>query len=275
MSARDWDEIPYTDRFNPNLPWGYWLVAQGELDGYPPLTDHTGQTWGSVREYFWEERLGMAAIPRSDTRNQELEFMLATLVSLDRRVIYTEERAVDLFGSWDRSRHYLSWLAGQKLLMPQPEADLAADLSPEGRAVLVMLASTRSPDAAPLAIGLPTLKSFHGLAHSPDQAQRDRLIAQQERATLHLQYRFGRKDIAGQPAIVLAGVGLGPNIPLTRVLWSVTFGMPYARDRMLFWLHERIDRWPDWGELAYRQGARALSERLMQLAFADRDIGGN
>ena len=161
MSARDWDEIPYTDRFNPNLPWGYWLVAQGELDGYPPLTDHTGQTWGSVREYFWEERLGMAAIPRSDTRNQELEFMLATLVSLDRRVIYTEERAVDLFGSWDRSRHYLSWLAGQKLLMPQPEADLAADLSPEGRAVLVMLASTRSPDAAPLAIGLPTLKSFH------------------------------------------------------------------------------------------------------------------
>ena len=217
----------------------------------------------------------MAAIPRSDTRNQELEFMLATLVSLDRRVIYTEERAVDLFGSWDRSRHYLSWLAGQKLLMPQPEADLAADLSPEGRAVLVMLASTRSPDAAPLAIGLPTLKSFHGLAHSPDQAQRDRLIAQQERATLHLQYRFGRKDIAGQPAIVLAGVGLGPNIPLTRVLWSVTFADDYARDRMLFWLHERIDRWPDWGELAYRQGARALSERLMQLAFADRDIGGN
>ena len=128
---------------------------------------------------------------------------------------------------------------------------------------------------ASLAIGLPTLKSFHGLAHSPDQAQRDRLIAQQERATLHLQYRFGRKDIAGQPAIVLAGVGLGPNIPLTRVLWSVTFADDYARDRMLFWLHERIDRWPDWGELAYRQGARALSERLMQLAFADRDIGGN
>jgi hypothetical protein len=274
VSARDWDEIPYTDRFNPNLPWGYWLVAQGELDGFPPLTDHTGKTWRSVREYFWTERLSMAAIPRTDTRNQELEFMLATLVSLDRRVIYTEERAVDLFGSWDRSRHYMSWLAGQKLLMPQPEADLAADLSPEGRAVLVMLASTRSPDAAPLAIGLPTLKSFHGLTGTPDQDERDRLIAAQERATLHLQYRFGRKSIARQPAIVLAGVGLGPNIPLTRVLWSVRFADDYARDRMLFWLHERIDRWPDWGELAYRQGARALSERLMQLAFADREIGG-
>ncbi len=275
MSARDWDEIPYTDRFNPNLPWGYWLVAQGELDGLPPLTDHTGQRWRSVREYFWASRLGMAAIPRDDTRNEELEFMLATLVSLDRRVIHTEERALDLFGSWDRSRHYLSWLAGLKMLMPQTVADQNAELSPEGHAVLLMLASTRSPNAAPLAIGLPTLKSFHGLSGTPDQDEHDRLIAAQERATLHLQYRFGRKDIAGQPAIVLAGAGLGPNIPLSRVLWSITFADDYARDRMLFWLHERIDRWPDWGELAYRQGARALSERLMQLAFADRQIGGD
>ncbi|QWC56493.1 hypothetical protein F7D01_04750 [Erythrobacter sp. 3-20A1M] len=274
MSAHDWDEIPYTDRFNPALPWGYWLVAQGELDGLPPLTDHTGQRWRSVREYFWVSRLAMAPIPRDDVRNEELEFMLATLVSLDRRVIPTEERALDLFGSWDRSRHYLSWLAGQKLLMSQTVADPNAELSPEGHAVLLMLASTRSPDAAPLAIGLPTLKSFHGLGDTPDQEERDRLIAAQERATLHLQYRFGRKDIAGQPAIVLAGVGLGPNIPLTRVLWSISFADDYARDRMLFWLHERIDRWPDWGELAYRQGARALSERLMQLAFADRRIGG-
>lgn len=275
MSARDWDEVPYEETFNPNLPWGYWLVAQGELDGLPPLTDHTGQRWRSVREYFWVSRLGMAPIPRDDVRNQELEFMLATLVSLDRRVIPTEERALDLFGSWDRSRHYLSWLAGQKLLMPQTVADLNAELSPEGHAVLLMLASTRSPDAAPLAIGLPTLKSFHGLTGTPDQDERDRLIAAQERATRHLQYRFGRKDITGQPAIVLAGVGLGPNIPLTRVLWSLTFADDYARDRMLFWLHERIDRWLDWGALAYRQGARALSERLIQLAFADRRIDGN
>ena len=168
MSARDWDEIPYTDRFNPNLRWGYCLVAQGELNGYPPLTDHTGQTWRSVREYFLAERLGKAAIPRSDTRNQELKFMLSTLMLLERRVISTEERAVDLFGSWDRSRHYISWLAGYKLLMPQPEASLDADLSPEGRAVLVMLASTRNPDAAPLAIGLLTLKSFHGLTGTLD-----------------------------------------------------------------------------------------------------------
>ena len=46
----------------------------------------------------------------------------------------------------------------------------------------------------------------------------------------------------------------------------------YARDRMLFWMNERVDRWQDWGGLAYRQGARALTERLLQLAFADQMI---
>ena len=70
----------------------------------------------------------------------------------------------------------------------------------------------------------------------------------------------------------LSGVGLGLNVPLTRVLWSTLFPDSYARDRMLFWLHERIDRWPAWGELAYRQGARALTERFLHLAFADKVI---
>lgn len=272
MSARDWDEVPYETRFNPNLPWGHWMLAPGEIDGMPPLTDHTGKRWRSVREYFWVARLGMAPIARDDTRNRELEFMLATLVALDRRVIPAEERALDLFESWDRSRHYLCWLQGQKLLMPEPEASQNSDLSPEGRAVLIMLASTRSPDAAPFPIGLPTLKTWHRLADTPDQEQRDRLIAAQEQATRHLQYQFTRQDIAGEAAIVLLGVGLGPNIPLTRVVWSTLCPDDYARDRMLFWLHERIDRWPDWGELAYRQGARALTERLMHLAFADKVI---
>ena len=95
------------------------------------------------------------------------------------------------------------------------------------------------------------------------------MLTAQERKTCHLQYRFIRQDLGQQAAIVLAGVGLGPNIPLTRVLWSMLFSDNYARDRMLVWMNERVDRWQDWGGLAYRQGARALTERLLQLAFAD------
>ena len=26
-------DTPYEASFNPNLPWGYWLVAKGETDG--------------------------------------------------------------------------------------------------------------------------------------------------------------------------------------------------------------------------------------------------
>ena len=50
MSGGEQDEAPYEQRFNPNLPWGYWLVATGETDGWPPLVDQHGRQWNSVRE---------------------------------------------------------------------------------------------------------------------------------------------------------------------------------------------------------------------------------
>jgi len=43
---------PYEQRRNPNLPWGYWLTAVGEVDGWPPLIDDQGNRWDSVREAF-------------------------------------------------------------------------------------------------------------------------------------------------------------------------------------------------------------------------------
>lgn len=269
MSAREWFDVPYEERFNAALPWGYWLIAPGEVEADTRLVDHDGERWNSVREYFWEARLGMGEIIRDDDRNKELEFLLAILATKERRTVPIEESVIDLFGSWEGQRHYMSWLTGHRLLScGSPDSQL----SPEGHAILLMLASTRSPDAAPLAIGLPTLRSFRGLVpESREEELRDMLTAQ-EQLTRHLQYRLVRQDFGQQPAIVLAGVGLGPNIPLTRVLWSMIFPDSFARDRMLAWMNERIDRWQDWGELVYRQGARALTERLLQLACTDQLI---
>ena len=272
MSAREWFDVPYESRFNPALPWGYWLIAPGELDDNSLFIDHNGDQWESVREYFWEARLGMSPITLDNERNEELEFLLANLAIRDTRSVPIEESALDLFGSWDRARHYSCWLNGQRLVASGREAHPNSLLSPEGHAVLLMLASTRKPNLAPLPIGLPTLESFHGLADNPTEDERERLIAEQEKAARHLRYQFTRQDLGGQPAIVMSGIGLGPNIPLTRVLWSMTFMDSYARDRTLFWMHERIDRWLDWGELAYRKGARAFTEHLLQLAFADKLI---
>tara|TARA_R110001606_G_scaffold191381_2_gene339311 strand:- start:1028 stop:1279 length:252 start_codon:yes stop_codon:yes gene_type:complete len=70
-------------------------------------------------------------------------------------------------------------------------------------------------------------------------------------------------------AIRLVGDGLGPNIPLRRTRWSITFPDQYARDRFYCWLCHRIDRWGDWGTRAWQHGPRALSEYLLQLKFAD------
>jgi len=264
--------IPYEQRRNPNLPWGYWLTAVGEVDGWPPLLDDQGNRWDSVRQAFWVSRLRMANITRSDVMNQELEFLLAVLVAIDRRVIHTEERALDLFGGYDRSRHYGAWLHGHALVEPSPACDLDSKLAPEGHAVLLMLASTRSPKAAPLPIGLPSLRPYHGLNLGMEEEVRETILAGQERAAERLQYRFQREEIGKVPGIVLLGEALGPNVPLRRKLWSMTTLDLYARDRLYLWLHERIDRWPNWGELAFRRGARALSEHLMQLKFADEPI---
>ena len=269
MSARYWFDVPYEERFNAALPWGYWLIAPGEVEQDTRLVDHEGRRWNSVRECFWEARLGMGKIIRDDDRNKELEFLLAILATMERRTMPIEESAIDMFGSWEGQRHYMSWLTGHRLLA---YGSSDSQLSPEGHAILLMLASTRSPDAAPLPIGLPTLRSYRGLVEDDREQELRNMLTAQEQFTRHLQYRFIRQDLADKPAIVLAGVGLGPNIPLTRVLWSMLYPDSYARDRMLVWMNERVDRWQDWGGLAYNQGARALSERLLQLVFADQLI---
>lgn len=270
MNARR--DIPYEQRRNANLPWGYWLTAQGEVYSTPPLADEEGRQWNSVREAFWISRLGMGPIARTDVMNSELELLLAVLVAIDRRVIGIEESAYDLFGGWDRARHYGAWLHGQGLVEFVPGCDFNTDLSAEGHAVLLMLASTRSPRDAPMPIGLASLKPYHGLNLGMDEEARERIMAEQERAAALLQYRFQREVVGSSMAIVLVGDALGPNVPLRRKLWSLTFVDTYARDRMYLWLHERIDRWKSWGELAYERGARELSEHLLQLRFADEPI---
>jgi len=271
MMAED-RSIPYEQRRNANLPWGYWLTAGGEVDGWPPLVDDDGQHWNSVREAFWVSRLGMARITQSSIMYQELEFMLALLCAIDRRIIAVEERAVDLFESWDQSRFYGAFLHGQALLEPDPGAGLNTKLAPEAHAVILMLASTRSPKDAPMPIGLPTLRAHDGLNLGMDEETRETIITAHERTAQTLQYRFQREQIGKACGIVLLGDALGPNVPLRRKLWSTTLLDAYARDRMYLWLMERIDRWPVWGELAYRRGARALSEHLMQVKFSDEPI---
>ena len=93
-------DIAYEQRRNPNLPYGYWCIA--DPDRYPHPVDETGKCWASLREYIWCERLGMAG-----GSNWEYEYLiefllaelavLAVLAVIDRRTVYVEEKIYDLF----------------------------------------------------------------------------------------------------------------------------------------------------------------------------------
>ena len=261
------EAIPYERRRNPNLPWGYWCRVNNQE--WPPLFDENGKDWRSVREYFWIDRLGMATASEHD-REQALEALLSVLVAIDRQVIGIEEKVIDLFqDSWHLARQFVgSWLEG----LGFADDGLSGRLTHEGRAVLVMLASTRSLQAAPIPIGLPVFRSMTGPDIGNNSAMREDAMARCEAFAGKLELRFVREDLAGRPSIMLVGPPVGANVPLARTLWSIDFPRTHERDRLYRWLVDRIDRWESWAERARQHGAQALTDHLLRLRFADEPL---
>lgn len=259
------NDSPYAERCNPNLPWGYWLIASEDGE---ELRDEHGNLWESVRDCLWRGRLRMGS-HNIDTVESQLEFLLAILVAIDRRIVQPEESVHDLFdGAWHLHDHYGLWLEGAGLTTQ----GITGQLTEEGKAVLLMLASTRSAGSAPLPIGLAALTPRIGLDRGETKQERERVLAANEAFARELPYRFVREPIGTRPAIKLLGAQIGRNLPLTRTLWSMTFPDDHARDRLFAWLVHRIDRWDEWGDLVVRKNAPALSNHLLQLAFADQKI---
>ncbi len=266
------ENIPYEKHRNPNLPWGYWMAAPGETTGDQVLIDEDDSRWASVRECLWVKRFNMAMPEHLPYIDLELEFLLTFLVITERRIIRVEEKAIDIFGDHDRARFYQSWLIDKKLMTYDRGGCLFPELTPEAFAILLMLANTRSLRNQPLPVGLPTLERWHGLDPEAMTPEWEAALQKLERYADRLPYRFERVMIGKLHAIRLVGDGLGPNIPLRRTLWSLSFPDQYARDRFYFWLCHRVDRWSDWGTRAWENGPRALSEYRLQLKFCDESI---
>ena len=258
---------PYGNNRNPELPWGYWLTVNDHA--HPPLLDEEGRGWHNVREYFWVAHLGMKGGGQQE-REQALEVLLSVLAAIDRQVVPIEEKVIDLFGnSWHLCRQFFGpWLEGRGLT----EHGVNGRLTSEGKAVLKMLASTRGRHLALVPIGLPVFRALDGPVADDDPVVRDAIMQQCEAFASQLAYRFARIEIAGKPAITFTGPPVGDNVPLARMLWSMSFPRAQERDRLYRWLVDRIDRWESWAERIRRNGAQALSEHLLRLRFAD---GGN
>lgn len=263
MNSSAPDPLGYSALRHPALPWGYWMLQNPAIHG---LMDEEGRVWPSLREYLWVSRLGMTS-SQAYPADEGCELLLAVLQAMSIRLVTQEQTVQDFFlRIWREAQFFRAWLCGQGLIQ-------GSEVTVEGRAVMRMLAATRRVDAPDLApLEFPTLHPWNGLDRGITRQQREKVMAAQEALGRLLRYRFIRQAVAGHPAIELIGYQMGNNIPLTRVLWTLTFPDDYARDRLFGWLAHHLDRWQSWGEMAAAYGSRTLSEHLLMLRFADETI---
>ncbi|MFL0587183.1 hypothetical protein [Sphingomonas sp. ABOLG] len=254
------------------LPWGWWLRARLGV-----LEDEHGRTWRSVRDAFWQGELGFGDVHFAPEQH---ELMLRTLSSLDRHGSHPQENRHDLFaGDWFFWRFYMCWLGSIGMIETTSSigfkvSPLEGGLSPEGRSVLMMLRATREPEweSMPMAEIMDiVVSSMHTAA---DDAREEALQAF-ERAIGLRRHVFARERVGRSHLVTLTGMsgGAGARMPVRRVNWSASFADSAARDDLFAWFAARVDRWDDWGEMAYSKGADAFGRHLLELLVVSRTTG--
>ena len=262
-----WDGEQYGDGRHPDLPWGYWLTSTGEVHGEPPLVDEDGRVWGSVREAFWTGRLGLGDF-RMPSTPHVLDFMLSYLAVLDSRFVGPEERVHSIFrGDGHLERFVSAYMVAQGLLRGHREG-----LSPEGRAVLLMLMATRAHGGGDEEVGLDWIEANRGLVPHHVRVAAADAAGEREMVASRMRNRFLADSIDRCPAVKLVTFKPTARIPLRSTIWSICWqrGDVHGRDRFYLWLLERIDRWDEWTLMVEAHGVRGLTEHLLKLAFADR-----
>jgi hypothetical protein len=241
------------------LPWGWWLRASTR-----GLEDDNGIHWQTVREAFWQGKLGF---PESHFAKEQLELLLRVLTAIGSRWSNGGENRHDLFGGdmlfW---RFYLGWLSSVGLLAKEGRLGLEAPLTELGSSVMLMLQATRDPDWVDLPMEAVVDAVRHSGRDAPDEARR-RALSAFEREVAGRPHVFAREQIHRSHLITLTGVAVGARLPTRRITWSQSFTDESARDDFFGWLAERTDRWDDWGQLAYSKGAKRLTEHFLTLVI--------
>ncbi|AXJ97102.1 MULTISPECIES: hypothetical protein [unclassified Sphingomonas] len=238
------------------LPWGWWLRA-----GSAGFEDPEGRTWRSVRDAFWE---GELKLPSADEALDQHELMLRVMTSI-REGMSARESMHDIFeGDMMFSRFYRCWLANIGMIEPSHgRATLEAPLSALGRSVLMMLQATREPEFE----GLPMRAVVAAVtaAKGADAEARERALLTFEREVGFRRHVFARERVGTRHLVTLTGITAGARMPTRYVAWSHSFADATPRDDLFIWLAERVHRWDEWGELAHRKGAHALTSHLLSL----------
>jgi hypothetical protein len=263
--GKDW-------RKSGKLPWGWWLRADRDA-----LEDEHGRTWRSVRDAFFQGELGFPSVHFAPEQH---ELLLRTMAAIDCRWTDAGGRRHDIFeGDWMFWRFFQCWLGSIGMLDTSQTgfgqvSPLEARLSPEGRSVLLMLQATRDPawEALPMAEVVDAVAaSGRGVADD----DRERALQAFERAIGVRRHVFARERVGRSHLVTLTSMrtGGGARMPTRGVTWSMTFTDAAQRDDLFAWLATSVDRWDDWGELAYGKGADALTRHFLGLVFASVALG--
>ncbi|WP_066483754.1 MULTISPECIES: hypothetical protein [unclassified Sphingomonas] len=238
----------------PLLPWGWWLRVNGDA-----LEAPDGREYGSVREAFW---CGLLKFPTA-LMDAHLEFLFRVLLGFTRHRGADVEQHHDLFASdplyW---RFYISWLQSIGLL------ENGSAVSRFGRSVLLMLQATRHPEPAELPM-VEIVEAVRREMAGPETQQLEQALQAFERQAGQMPTIFAREQVGRSHLITLTIMDTDSQMSLRRVVWSIGFADRLLRDRLFAWLAERVHCWERWGELAYVQGAAALTNRLITMALAD------
>ena len=249
------------------LPWGWWLRANGDR-----LEDEKGRRWRSVRAAFWQGELGF---PDVSVIPEQHELMLRVLSLDEAQWVEKIESQYELFaGDMMFWRFYMCWLSSLGMLATTSASGMTpppfeAGLSPEGRSVLLMLRATREPAWEELPMS-EVIAAVVSAERGRKGCEREASLQAFEAAVGFRRHVFARERVGRSAVITLTGLASGPGakMPTRRVNWSLSFEDPLVRDVLFAWIAIRIDHWDDWGSLAYRRGADAFTQHLLDLVVA-------
>lgn len=127
----------------------------------------------------------------------------------------------------------------------------------------MMLQATREPEfeRLPMLAVVAAVTAAKGL----DAETRERALLAFEREIGFRRHLFAREEVAAHYLVTLTGIKVGARMPTRNIAWSQSFADASARDDLFAWLAERVHRWDEWGELAYRKGADALTRHLLSV----------
>ena len=241
-----------------DLPWGWWLRGRDHV-----FEDASGRRWGSVRAAFWQGELGF---PDTSFAPEQQELLLRALTGVDSNWRGVLDHHYDLFGgNMAHWRFYMNWLAAIGMLeASSPESPLYRPLSDLGRSVKLMLQATRNPEWVELPMR-DVIDAVRASSRCSADDDRERAFQALEREVARRRHVFARERLGRAYAITLTGISTEARMPTRRVMWSQTFADQRSRDDFFAWLAERVDRWDDWGALAYGSGAAALTQHLLRL----------